>query len=1084
MIFRDPPPPTGYPARMSLAGTVRGASSVIAQIDQIYEGYSTITSTVINQIRTDITNFMNTYGDSLKTTLLSHLILDGVSQDAFHLQPGVVIQQTGDITLSSDWDMTSWRFLGEPGTLTLRAGGNLNIYANLIDHPTALANLPGTSGRDSWGINLVAGADLSSSDLMVVKQGTGNLTIGPDNTNAKLVGGKMVYSESAPVRFASGGDTLIRSGPATGYMINSSIRYTLGSYDGDITGYVGGNLTIKGGAIQTAISDINITVAGNLVMDYGNDYNTTNTSIGSIRTTGQHQTPSSANMLFYWEYEDGGDIVLEIGKSLIGRVNQNSDTKKNAWDNPYKYYDRDTGIWSTNFDVWAASYPGAPRTSGYETTEGLVTMAGGDIRVHAGGDFFIQTGTFGEGDLKIYAGGNIDGRFLVKEGAGEIHSLANFGVKQMANQSIELFDAQVNLSAQGDIRIGTFLNPMIANLSFTDWNLQYGTESSVKLRAVTGDVSLSGDSAFYSLTTSYQNRERILPPIVEIRAGRDILLSNEFALVPSPTGNLVLEAGRDINGAYGDEKRSSFVVSDMLPDDVYGLHKGFAVSSLFNPNEHALSVHTEDPVPIQITAIEGDIKNLQLALPKFACIEAGQDIIDIYYLGQNVNPEDITLIRAGRNLLFSEAFGTDYDTGIVHGGPGTLIVQAGNNIDLGTTSGIQTVGNGYNSALDKTKGSDLIVAAGIGIDLDPYTMKELFDVLRDVGRAYTWLRGIGSAVIPDSMMDESFFVNLKNAGRDYYTLLRGKTGTAGANAIADDARKNIILPVIGEEEEGTEGVLDMVRSQISTKAGTDNIYLLVRGDLNLGKSSFVSDADRKNTGVFTAAGGAINILGGGDVNVNEARVMTFRGGDITVYALWNNDSVVNAGRGSKTAINVEPPMTVKEYEYVQEGGKTVKRLKSQTIVFEPPSVGSGIRTLTYDPDGEAGPLKAPSEGDIYIFASTIDAGEAGIRGRNVTLGAQTVVNVQNISFSVGAVGITTQSQGGVSLGALTGSTSLNAAASVSQDMTAMAAGRTPERAMQQPIEDIMKWVDVKVIGYDLNAPTIGGPDEQEGGQES
>jgi len=213
-------------------------------------------------------------------------------------------------------------------------------------------------------------------------------------------------------------------------------------------------------------------------------------------------------------------------------------------------------------------------------------------------------------------------------------------------------------------------------------------------------------------------------------------------------------------------------------------------------------------------------------------------------------------------------------------------------------------------------------------------------------------------------------------------------------------------------------------------------------------------------------------------------MMTFQGGDITVYALWGKESFVNAGRGSKTAINVEPPKTVKEYEYVQEGGKTIKRLKSQTIVFEPPSVGSGIRTLTYDPDGEAGPLRAPTEGDIYIFAKTIDAGEAGIRGRNVTLGAQTVFNVQNISFSMGAVGVPSQTQSGVSLGALTGSTSLNTAASVSQDMTAMAAGRTSERTMQQPLEDIMKWVDVKVIGYDLNSPTIGGPDEKEDGQES
>ena len=95
------------------------------------------------------------------------------------------------------------------------------------------------------------------------------------------------------------------------------------------------------------------------------------------------------------------------------------------------------------------------------------------------------------------------------------------------------------------------------------------------------------------------------------------------------------------------------------------------------------------------------------------------------------------------------------------------------------------------------------------------------------------------------------------------------------------------------------------------------------------------------------------------------------------------------------------------------------------VVFSPPTVGSGIRTLSYIP----GPgLQAPPEGNIYLFApsGTIDAGEAGIAGAEVILGAQQILNVQNISFSVGSVGVPT-SQTGPSLGALAGVSNLTQA---------------------------------------------------------
>ena len=134
---------------------------------------------------------------------------------------------------------------GQPGVLTIRAAGDLKIAANLVDHPTPITGLDDPSkAQNSWAFNLVAGAALTSADRgMAVNKGTGTLAI-----NANTV----VYTEKAPIRFASGGDTTLTSSPtlSSPYMINKDLRYSLGSFDGSIEGNVGGNLTLTDAAIR------------------------------------------------------------------------------------------------------------------------------------------------------------------------------------------------------------------------------------------------------------------------------------------------------------------------------------------------------------------------------------------------------------------------------------------------------------------------------------------------------------------------------------------------------------------------------------------------------------------------------------------------------------------------------------------------------------------------------------------------------------------------------------------------------------------------------------------------------------------
>ena len=66
------------------------------------------------------------------------------------------------------------------------------------------------------------------------------------------------------------------------------------------------------------------------------------------------------------------------------------------------------------------------------------------------------------------------------------------------------------------------------------------------------------------------------------------------------------------------------------------------------------------------------------------------------------------------------------DTGVEYGGPGSLIVQAGNHIDLGTAKGIMTVGDGDDPYLD-SKG-DLVVVSGYNLNMDVPGISSFFNL--------------------------------------------------------------------------------------------------------------------------------------------------------------------------------------------------------------------------------------------------------------------------------------------------------------------------------------------------------------------
>jgi len=1034
--------------KMALNGEIRGASEVAVEAVKVYTGVSNIAAANITTWKNDTTSYMAN-ANSYRTNLLSGLTM--ANTDAFKFKPGVEAQSSGAMTLGAALDLKDWRYTvngkSETGLLTLRAAGDLTLSAAITDFKTARTSLHSSSMQDSWDLRLVAGA--SGADPLGVNKGSGKLTV----TNG-------IYTENGDISFASGADTIINTAALSSHMINTNLKYTLASYGGSIHGEVGNNLTLNAGVIQSSVGDIDLAVGGDLNLNGSS-------TMGAIRTTGEAAT--TADMTKYYTYGNGGDLLLDLGGSIKSSISSTSSF--NPWDTTTS-----VRVGSTTIPYWHADYA----TSG--GLRGIAAMAGGDVTVQAGGSINGQIGSFaptsssGSGNLTVSSGANLNGRFLSGSGDAFFSSQGGFGTDEEVPVISAAYTRDIVVSAQGDIWLGTVDNPTIAHPSYSTsykkWDLTYLPESSLSLDSLDGNITLTGADRFYSSSSSTDHGERrILPASLSMQAAENITLRNSFVLAPSATAELNVVAGGDIIGTEGATfltVGSRLIMSDLNPSEVYGAQASSksimdALLNYTQAHSTSLTAVRDTSNPVRVTA-GGNITDLHLDLVKQARISAGGDITDLHYVGQNINSDDLSSITAGGNIALhtaglSATEGVYTHTGFMHGGPGMFLVAAGGNIDLGATRGIQTYGNHQNAALLEY-GSDLFVLAGVTKSYTADKLSSFFNDLQAGGQEYALIKAEGVAATS--------------------AAAKAEAETAAA-AKLEELRTTLVNPFVedGLVKNGLEdrGNINMVSSQISTLTGNE-ISIMTGGKFNVGKSTFYDSSSQKNTGVYTALGGNINIFSRGDVSVNESRLMTFYGGDITV---WSDEGIINAGRGSKGAINPSQSLKV-----MRDDGSYITR-------FSPPSVGSGVRAMTYDsgidiptawdmsnyPNYKSAssippydpkrkrPTK-PAEGAVTLIARLVDAGEAGIYGGKVFIGAKTVLNAPNISSSGVSVGVPVQTTT-TNLGNLSGGGTLNEGSRMLMETTAMGTKDTAAK-MAKADSFVTAWLDVKVLGFDENPP--------------
>lgn len=958
-------------------------------------------------------------------------------------------QIKGDLVEANGWDFSfpdsqgnAWRFGPDqvPGYLTLRAAGGLTIGQNLSDgfvtyNAQSLANffqIDGTAPNwldtlmpqtgFSWSYRLAAGADLGSADPAATTGAAYDLVIGA-GASVRTGTGDISATASGDIRLTDSRSTIYTAGRPT-----DAQRY--GSFGFDLTRKAFyAEYPVDGG-------DLSLSAQGDIIGAATSQF----MSDWLVRTGG-------------WNPDDGIDAK-----------------------------DRPTA-WGIAFDNLVVAGSADAETQNLKSgfRQNLGALGGGDITVQAGGtvrDLSAMlpttakpTGPVGDdgqitqntqrvrggGDLRVVAGGDIAGGvFYVEQGTAQLtaQGAVTGGSQYTAGPVFALGDARFEVRAAQGIAVGAALNPFTLTASaYTDKTAYFSTysaRSSLNLQSSAGTVALNNDASviqqnylLYDATTP--NGRPVLSDIDAARMltlypgslqayalGGGLVVGHSFDLFPAAQGDLEWLADGDIHFDQGEQvfiNQSDTDPALLLPvsapqASLNEASKRLDIFNLANTDflHAAVPVHQDDPDPVLIASEHGDIVSDHASLlvtAEPATISAGRDIVGLGLELQNLRANDISEIRAGRDIRFPilrDPVTGDLDSGldglpISAAGPGQLQVLAGRDLDLGTSAGITTLGNLTNPALP-AGGASIAAWAGLGRAPDYQAFIQTYLQGRYAGPLTLYMR----ALLGDPNLDTTtalarfqalpavrqrelilavLFRELKAAGiaaaRTTDPARRAAAYRRGGQAIAT------LLP--GQDYQGD---MKLFFSKIQTLDGGDIQLMAPGGLIDVGlATAFSGNKTAADLGIVAQRSGRIEALSEGDLQVNQSRVFTLGGGDIT---LWSEAGNIDAGRGAKAALSAPAPT----YSFDAKG--------NLVVVFPAAVSGSGIRAQSGSTgtdigadDTAASPLtgifgdsaRAARFGDVTLVAprGVVNAGEAGIGGKNVAIAATAIIGVSNIQVT-------------------------------------------------------------------------------------
>ncbi|AEF99359.1 filamentous haemagglutinin family protein [Methylomonas methanica] len=1042
-------------------GTISGDSRVDLEAVRVYND-TVITAADQNSYDNDNRSFVNNLNDRFGAD--------------YALLTGVEVRSSGDLTVADSWDLSSWRYGADnlPGSLVLRAGGNLFVNAGLSDGFSfgmldTLTN--GSFGvtdmlrtDQSWSYKLVAGADLNSADSSALKQA-------PSLLQATAAGD-----------FKLADDTSVRTG----------------------TG------------------DIEVLAARDIV--YGNSASTIYTA-GRADTVNRYGSGGEDLAIFiYAEFaKDGGDISLNAGRDIIAQP-----TDQLLSDALVR-----NGNWSRNQDhggerptIWGLAVGTAE--NGIEPKQhrqSLAAFGGGDISVRAGGkvsdvsvviptsgkqvgektnpaapgDFNFTTNVNqvqGGGNLTVDAGGDIEGGvFYVDGGQADLRTDGSLtaGNNQGLNPILALGDAQFTVTAGKAIAVEAIVDPMFVTLpgsadvdnqgpqgpNPTNRFFRYSADSAVALTALTGNVSLTNDPARLNQATNSMlgtDWKLILPATFRAYAlNGDLTLEKSFSMLPAPQGGLELYAEGNIGGL------ASVLLSDTevaaLPSALFPIQDGAVtdVLSLLDPTlkvqSHALNpVHADDEQPVLISTGSGSIGGggnnfLSFTLAKAAEIRAGKDIFNTTFKMQNIRPDDVSTVSAGRDIRFTLTRNQQTaaiklgDQRIEVAGPGDLVLLAGRNIDMGASNGILSVGDLNNPAL-ADQGANITALASLGdgrIDVNAFAEGVLKQTDETSGQPVTaylqyrerFVREVrsvtGNDALPEADADTVFnALNAVDRARVEAKLLPSvqsrflaivkEAAVDSAKALAsfkaatrpDD--KVTLKAQADQAEMKLLAVIETLFPGTTLLDGVDGISVTPDGGVSLPEGRSAGDI----LDAVNASGRQRPVLGGLALFMSTAQ--TQDGGDVNVFTpnggvnvgltvadigLDPKPEAESLGLIAKKQGNInvlvrdDIEVNVQRIYAVQgdvlagstEGDVDAGRAAKTDLASPSLKVSSdqsGLPLLEVAPVFAGGGIKAPAGiGTLFALRGTINAGEAGVGANGLFFATPVLQNGDNVDVGSG-----------------------------------------------------------------------------------
>lgn len=836
---------------VNCGGAINGAGSVVVAPVLASTIDTTFDAAAVDALKQQLDAYMQSASAQIRVDL-------GIADSApVHIRPELSVAADGDLTLTDAIDFASWRYdtaSDQPGTLVVRATGNLTLGANLSDGLQLSGGTLAPLVGPSWSYILVAGADTSSA---LPSATTGRLL------DSRLAG-DLTVSDGVAVRTGTGSITLSADNDIS-LVTPTSLVYTVG---------LAARPAAKAGIGPLAVTKNWLRDGGDISLLAGRDFTAAPSEqilSGWDVRTGQGGVQWAIDLS---KFQQG---VAALGGGEISVV-----------------AGRDVANLSATIPTTGVAQTGTPGA--------FDTWGGGNLGVSAGRDVLSGVFSTWQGDARIAAGRDI--------GLG--NSMAGFDVHAIVASG----DGQVSLTARRDLQLEGALNPTtVAPVGApTDRPFFFTTspEDALDITAVGGDLTLFNDKLAYGAVVgiqitpvfaTYPGTLRALAP-----AG-DISLRRNLTLLPAATGTLDLIAGGSVLATevaitMSDDPLAS-VPSAANPSSQAALPATIIDAA-------AGAIHEGDTQPVRIVAGSGDVKGGIYQLAKHFEVSAARDVRELTLDGQNTDRALVSVVQAGRDLRFGST--TDQ---IRVGGPGRLQVLTGRNVDLGFGQGIVTTGATRNALLPSSTGADVDVWVGLGDAPDyPAFVAAYFERRPDYQQALVaYMKGLGAPADITPPQALTAFKALGLAGQlplisnTFFNELRESGREANRDPTLGFTRGFAAIEELFPEDSQFRGDLSMVFSRIYTLAGGDINLLIPGGLLNVGLANQPQNlpVTRKpsDLGIVAEGPGAVRIFADSDVLVNQSRIFTLQGGDIII---WSSTGDIDAGRGAKSSVSAPPPV--------------------------------------------------------------------------------------------------------------------------------------------------------------------------------